>query len=172
MSLVLCFTAEKPGQHASGRKTTWKASSAAVSDGSSASHGETKLPTLLCWSKYTLLCQRRLQWLGYVHRMNDDCIPKDIVYGELDTLRSKNVCKRYLKLGGIDSGKWEQLADDCSGWCHAVQGRDTKVRKRQNQLLVIRIPRTNKTYHSTFICYTLQKSAMQRLVCSANAKRC
>lgn len=69
-----------------------------------------------------------------------------------------NVCKRYLKLRGIDSGKWEQLADDCSGWCYAVQGRDTKVGKRQNQLLVIRIPRRNKGDHSIFQLHLLHSA--------------
>jgi len=31
-------------------------------------------------SMYTLLRQRRLRWLGHVHRMEDGRIPKDILY--------------------------------------------------------------------------------------------
>ena len=34
-------------------------------------------------SMFTLLRQRRLRWLGHVHRMKDGRIPKDILYGEL-----------------------------------------------------------------------------------------
>ena len=53
--------------------------------------------------------------------MEDGRIPKDILYGELTTgsrpvgrpaLRFKDVCKRDLKLTGIDTGSWEALADD------------------------------------------------------------
>ncbi len=39
-------------------------------------------------SIFTLLSQRRLCWLGHVHRMPDGCIPKDLLYGEL-TSRKK-----------------------------------------------------------------------------------
>ena len=34
-------------------------------------------------SMHLMLCQRRLRWLGHVHRMDDGRIPKDIMYGEL-----------------------------------------------------------------------------------------
>ncbi|XP_063597293.1 uncharacterized protein LOC134773974 [Penaeus indicus] len=36
-------------------------------------------------SMYDLLHQKRLRWLGHVHRMDDGRIPKDLVYGELAT---------------------------------------------------------------------------------------
>ena len=57
-------------------------------------------------SMFTLLRQRRLRWLGYVYRIEDDCIPKDILYGELASgrrskgrpqLSYKDVCKRHMK---------------------------------------------------------------------------
>ena len=34
-------------------------------------------------SLYTLLKQRRMQWLGHVTRMKAGRIPKDLLYGEL-----------------------------------------------------------------------------------------
>ena len=75
-------------------------------------------------SMYTLLRQRRLRWLGHVHRMEDGRIPKDILYGELATgrstgrphLRFKDVCKRDMRALDIDTESWEGLAVDRSRW--------------------------------------------------------
>ena len=69
-------------------------------------------------SMYLMLCQRRLRWLGHVHRMENWRIPNDLVYGELTTgsrpvgrpaLRFKEVCKRNLKLTGIDMAAGKSL---------------------------------------------------------------
>ena len=76
-------------------------------------------------SMYTLLRQRRLRWLGHVHRMEDGRIPKDILYGELATgrrstgrphLRFKDVCKRDMRALDINTESWEGLANDRSRW--------------------------------------------------------
>ena len=40
-------------------------------------------------SMYTPLRQRRLRWIGHVHRMDDRGIPKDLLYGELTTGKHK-----------------------------------------------------------------------------------
>ena len=62
-------------------------------------------------SMFTLLRQRRLRWLGHVHRMPDGRIPKDLLYGELAAgsrrtgrpqLRYRDVVKREMKAVGID----------------------------------------------------------------------
>ena len=62
--------------------------------------------------------------------MKDGRIPNDVVYGKLPTgrrpvgrpvLRFKAVCKRGLKLAGIDPDNWEWLADDRSSRPFAVR---------------------------------------------------
>ena len=78
------------------------------------------LPTL-----YTLLRQRRLRWLGHVHRMDDGRIPKDILYGELASgrrstdrsqLRYKDVVKRDMNALDINTATWEDTAADSATW--------------------------------------------------------
>ena len=76
-------------------------------------------------SMFTLLRQRRLRWLGHVHRMEDGRIPKDILYGQLATgkrdtgrpqLRYRDVVKRDLKAIEINTEHWEELATDRLSW--------------------------------------------------------
>ena len=64
-------------------------------------------------SMYTLLSQRRLRWLGHVHRMNDGRIPKDTMYGELASrksiigrpwLRYQDVCTSDMNTLDIEAG--------------------------------------------------------------------
>ena len=78
---------------------------------------------------YTLLSQRRLRWLGHVHRMANGRIPKVMLYGELVTgtrtvgrphLRYRDTCKRDMKVAGIDT-TWEAAADDRGHWRAVVK---------------------------------------------------
>ena len=66
-------------------------------------------------SIFTLLRQRRLCWLGHVHRMPDGRIPKDLLYGELacgkrsigcPQLRYRDVVKRDVKSVDINTESW------------------------------------------------------------------
>ena len=59
----------------------------------------------------TMLSHRRLRWLGHVHRMEPNRLPREILSGELregvrrtsrPLLRFKDACKLDLKLTGIN----------------------------------------------------------------------
>ena len=76
-------------------------------------------------SMFTLLRQRRLRWLGHVYRMEDGRIPKDLLYGELESgsrpigrpkLRFKDVYKRDMLATGLPTDNWELHAADRSDW--------------------------------------------------------
>ena len=74
-------------------------------------------------SMFTLLRQRRLRWLGHVHKMEDGRIPKDryLLYCELEfgsrpvgrpKLCFKDLCKRDMLATGLPTGNWESHAAD------------------------------------------------------------
>ena len=72
-----------------------------------------------------VLRERRMRWLGHVHRMDDTRIPKLMMYGELSDgsrpigrpkLRFKDICRLNLKELGIDEGSWSELAEDRAEW--------------------------------------------------------
>ena len=86
-------------------------------------------------SMFTLVRQRRLHWLGYVHRMPDGRIPKYLRYVEVATgskrtgrpqLRYREAVKRDVKAVGIAIETWENLVADWSRW----RGTVTKHLKR------------------------------------------
>ena len=68
---------------------------------------------------FTLLKQRRMRWLSHVVRVDDERIPKDLLYGELlqgkrpkgkAQLPFKDVCKRDPEVLNIDQNNWEETA--------------------------------------------------------------
>ena len=70
---------------------------------------------------HSLLNERRLRWLGRVHRMDDGHVPKKVLYGQLITgvgkvgcaaLRFMDACKPDLKAYEIDPNNWEDAASD------------------------------------------------------------
>ncbi|PFX11860.1 Craniofacial development protein 2 [Stylophora pistillata] len=65
-------------------------------------------------SMFTLIRQRRLRWLGHVYRMEDERIPKNLLYGEFESgsrpigrpkLRFKDVCKRDMLATALPTDK-------------------------------------------------------------------
>ena len=90
-------------------------------------HWEEKVPdTEVCEranmnSMLAMLSERRLRWLGRVKCMEPGRIPKDMLYGEptegkrkagRPLLRYKDICKRDLKLCGIDIDTRQKQANE------------------------------------------------------------
>ena len=86
------------------------------------------------------LTQRRLRWLGHVHRMDDGRLPKDILYSQLAVgtrsvgrplLRYSDACKRDMRRGGVDVDDWENVAPDRSAWRQLVNKSKDAVETRR-----------------------------------------
>ena len=101
--------------------------------------------------KYKLLRQRRLRWLGHVHRMNDGRISKGILYRELASgkrttgsprLRYKDVCVGDMKALDIDAASREGRAADHTRWISTLnQHLKTGKEKLMNTAEDKRIPK-------------------------------
>ena len=61
-----------------------------------------------CLSMHLLLCQRRLRWLGHVHRVKESHIPNDVMHDELAT-GHRPAGRPVLCFEDVN---WELLADD------------------------------------------------------------
>ena len=137
-------------------------------------------------SMHSMLCQRRLRWLGHIRRMQDGRIPKDVLYGELasgrrpvgrPTLRFKDVCKRDLKTADIDLAYWEAFASDRDDWRSTVKHCTKKSEERRKEHLEEK--RRGRKQHqqeprtaSTFICDACQRDCHARIGLTAHRKHC
>ena len=133
---------------------------------------------------YAILSERRLRWLGHVHRMDQDRIPKDLLYGQLECgtrkkgrphLRYKDVCKRDLRAAHIDSESWESIAPNRTLWKSTVktgvkradEDRDRlRKEKREKQ-------KSKSTQHtSTFICKSCSRDCHSRIGLYSHQRTC
>ena len=137
-------------------------------------------------SVYTLLRQRRLQWIGHVHRMDEGRIPKQLLYGELvqgkrpvgrPKLRFKDVVKRDMQAIGLPIDSWETLASDRSAWktnCADAlrEGEkllhitvDTRGERQKARALA---PPTNSTY----VCGSCHRICRSRIGLQIHLRKC
>ena len=140
-------------------------------------------------SMYTLLSQRRLLWLGRVHRMPNVRIPKDMLYGELVTgtrtagrpyLRYRDICKRDMKVAGIDPTTCEAAVDDRGHWRAVVKaGMRRGEEKRSEHEAVKREKRKRKSSHSAYppqptiyICHKCGRDSHARVGLISHSRKC
>ena len=85
-----------------------------------------------------MLLSRQLTWTGHVVRMNDDRLPKTVLYGELwqamqnvgrPHLRYMDCTKRYLHAADINKRRWEEMTHDRSAWSTAVKKGAAKAKR-------------------------------------------
>ena len=73
---------------------------------------------------HSLLKLAQLRWTDHVTRMPEECLPKKILYGELEMgkrshhgqKRYKDTLKASLKDFNITTESWEQIAQDRAKW--------------------------------------------------------
>ena len=72
----------------------------------------------------------QLRWVGHLQQMSDNRMVKQIFYSELSSgarsrggqrKRYKDTLKQTLKLTGIDTKTWHELAKNRTGWRQAVK---------------------------------------------------
>ena len=138
-------------------------------------------------SRHALLTQRRLRWLGHVRRMNDGRMPKDILYGELETgtrptgrpmLRFKDVCKRDLKAGNGRVDDWEVAASDRVAWRLTVRSCiRTSEQRREEKWDQSKANRKHRlasapTVDQSFPCTKCSKICRSRIGLHSHTRRC
>ena len=138
-------------------------------------------------SLYTMLRQRRLRWLGHVHRMSDGRIPKDLLYGQLAIgtrpvgrphLRFKDVCKRDMKSMDIGVDNWEDAAKDRARWRQEVQKGIQKSETVLSQAAAERRARrkapksASAGNSSTFKCNHCHRDCLSRVGLYSHTKKC
>lgn len=81
-----------------------------------------------------MLVEKNLRWLGHVHRMEKERLPRQLLYSQLckgkrsrgrPRLRYKDAVKRNLKVRDIELSAWQQLADNRATWRSIIKPKST-----------------------------------------------
>ena len=95
-------------------------------------------------SVQSMIDSAKLRWTGHVVRMNNDRIPKKLLYGRLATGRSKqgnhntylNSVRSTLKGCGIECGRLENIASKRSLWRTSVKTGIAKAEEDRTKRLI------------------------------------
>ena len=77
-----------------------------------------------------ILIEKNLRWLGHVHRMGNERLPRQLLYSQLcegkrnqgrPRLRFKDVAKRNMKWREINPDLWQQTAKNRPEWRGAIK---------------------------------------------------
>ena len=117
-------------------------------------------------SMYSLLSQRRLRWLGHVHRMNDWRILKDVLHEQLTTGESKLI--------EIDPNNLEVARSDRACWRRTVKEvhRESRLETSQESWEETRTPQNNSTLPSSdFICAVCSRDCHSHIRLHSHTRR-
>ena len=142
-------------------------------------------------SMFSMLSQRRLRWLGHVHRMDSSRLPRAVLYGELSTgsrplgrprLRFKDVCKRDMKQAGMDHNNWEDAAKERGVWRQMVETGTRRAEERHISLLKAKRQKrklreaapcpTPVPDPSPFVCANCRRDCHSRVGLFSHSRRC
>ena len=93
-------------------------------------------------SIHTLLKLAQLRWTDHVTRIPEDCLPKKILYGEIEMgkrshggqkKRYKDTLKASLKDFNIPTESWEQIAQDRAKWRSLIRRGASEYEAKRSQ---------------------------------------
>lgn len=79
-----------------------------------------------------ILIEKNLRWLGHVHRMDQDRLPRQLLFSQLckgrrnqgrPRLRYKDVVKRNMKVRQIPTNNWKMTASNRVAWRLAIKSK-------------------------------------------------
>ena len=106
-----------------------------------------------CTSLESQLGRKQLRWIGHIIRMDDDRLPKQILYGELSTgrrkaggqkKRHKDYVKTVLKKFDIPPDLLETCAVDRSVWRSKCYEGERKCEQKRNERMQLRRERRHQ----------------------------
>ena len=134
----------------------------------------------------SMLMQRRLRWLGHVHRMEPDRLPREILYGELrdstrkvgrPLLRYKDTIKRDLTAVKINTNSWEDTAANRYDWRLQIKtqvlGAEDNARPQAASKRAGRKLRATSARASTaHVCPICQRDCHSRIGLLSHSRSC